>query len=1084
MLEVYAHVHATKSQAQSGHKSHLRKGLEKLREVHDKVDQLQRDASQKQEDLKVKQTLAQESLLKIRDAMTKAAERKNEVEILSKKTADDESENLEEKEKIETELAGIQPILDAARKAVGSIKPDHLNEIRSLKMPPDPIADVLSGVLRLMGNYDASWGSMRKFLGGTGVIQRILNFDMRNVSPEIRNEVEKLLKEKANSFDHSVIYRVSVAAAPLAKWVVATVKYSQVLERITPMERKLAKANEILAVAQRRLAECREELSQIDVVVGDLQNEFNDRTREAELLRLDLLRTNETLTKAHSLMDKLSGEKNRWEDQTLEIQRHADQLPAYSVMAAGYLTYLGYFGEDIRAEQREKWMHYSNDQDFNFIKFLATESELLTYKAQGLPADELSQENALMITKSLQVPFIVDPNSQAISWLQKHLTQSESVLQQDPKISQHIELAVRFGKVLIVQEMDGMPAIIFPTLRRDLTRQGPRLVIQIGEKQCDYNENFSLYLCSRNSNAFESLPPNASCLVSRVNFTVTRAGLEGQLLGITLAHEKPDLEKRKSELLQKEEDLKLQLAECEEELLIQLADSTGDVLENTKLIRSLEDTKAKSVTITDALEESKKLQASLDDQREMYRSLAHLGSNLFILLRDLVALDYMYRFALRQFTILFKKVLQRKTACDSVEEKLKNLGNALKVEVLFFVSRSLFKKDRLTFGMHFVRHILPELFGDNEREFFQGTYVPLQEHQKSPSWVPQSRASSFKQLLAVSNLESFSNDRIWEQWMQSDKCEEAFDNSVYQSTTPFQRLLIVQALRPDRLETAMNQFVIQVLGVSSLSPPPLSLVRLHDDEMTSAEPVLFVTTPGADPSLELEEFAKAHGCSKFHQLAMGGGNQDYAIQLLRQAAPRGEWICLKNLHLVMGWVPLLEKEIKSLEPHKDFRCWLTTEPHPRFPPILLESALKVTYEAPPGIKKNLLRTFESWTPEWFGRGSNIRSQVIFLCAHFHAIMQERRTFIPQGWTKFYEFSQGDLTSACETVSLLVNGTETMDWTTLIGVLDNAVYGSRVDNDFDLRLVREYLNVFFRSSVTCVNCRPTQRFPRPRLAAST
>ena len=43
----------------------------------------------------------------------------------------------------------------------------------------------------------------------------------------------------------------------------------------------------------------------------------------------------------------------------------------------------------------------------------------------------------------------------------------------------------------------------------------------------------------------------------------------------------------------------------------------------------------------------------------------------------------------------------------------------------------------------------------------------------------------------------------------------------------------------------------------------------------------------------------------------------------------------------------------------------------------------------------------------------------------------------------------------------VNGTEQMDWTTLIGVLDNAVYGSRVDNEFDLRLVREYLNVFFR-----------------------
>merc|ERR1719343_1046195 len=90
-------------------------------------------------------------------------------------------------------------------------------------------------------------------------------------------------------------------------------------------------------------------------------------------------------------------------------------------------------------------------------------------------------------------------------------------------------------------------------------------------------------------------------------------------------------------------------------------------------------------------------------------------------------------------------------------------------------------------------------------------------------------------------------------------------------------------------------------------------------------------------------------------------------------------------------------------------------------------------------------------------------------------MQERRTYIPQGWTKFYEFSQSDLQSACETVSLLVKAVEQskvsgagstgpIDWSTLIGVLEQAVYGSRVDNEFDSRLVREYLNLFFRADI--------------------
>lgn len=599
---------------------------------------------------------------------------------------------------------------------------------------------------------------------------------------------------------------------------------------------------------------------------------------------------------------------------------------------------------------------------------------------------------------------------------------------------------------------------------------------------CDFNEGFRLYLCTRNSNAIESLPPNAACLVTRVNFTVTRAGLEGQLLGATLQHEKPELEHRKSELLRKEEELKVELADLEKQLLAQLADASGNILENEPLIKSLEGTKAAASTISESLAESNRLQVDLDQQREVYRPLATLGSRIFILVRELSTMDHMYRFSLESFMALFNKVLNLKLGSDSTEEKLRQFGDQLKIMVLFYISRSLFKSDRLTFGMHFVRGIMPEKFEQDEWELFQGTFIPSsQPSSAAPTWCPPDRAPALQLLRAafprVEEQWQLGKDQLWAPWAASDKCEESFDPSIFSRMSSFQRVLLIQAVRPDRLESALTQFACESVGVTSLSPPPLSLVRLHESETNSRIPILFVTTPGADPTQELEELAKQMQVSSpslnFHQMAMGGGQNDDAIRLLQDAAKVGDWICLKNLHLVISWVPLLEKEIKNLNPHDNFRCWLTTEPHPKFPPILLETSLKVTYEAPPGVKKNLLRTLESWSQNWFGAGSELRSQVIFICAHFHAIMQERRTYIPQGWTKFYEFSQSDLASACETVSLLVKSGETtrsqaspgaagLDWVTLIGVLELAVYGSRVDNDFDSRLVREYLSLFFRN----------------------
>lgn len=58
---------------------------------------------------------------------------------------------------------------------------------------------------------------------------------------------------------------------------------------------------------------------------------------------------------------------------------------------------------------------------YNFMRFMCQESQLLKYKSEGLPADELSMENAIMILNSLRTPLIIDPTTAATEWLKKSL---------------------------------------------------------------------------------------------------------------------------------------------------------------------------------------------------------------------------------------------------------------------------------------------------------------------------------------------------------------------------------------------------------------------------------------------------------------------------------------------------------------------------------------------------------------------------------------------------------------------------------------------------------------------------------------
>ena len=40
---------------------------------------------------------------------------------------------------------------------------------------------------------------------------------------------------------------------------------------------------------------------------------------------------------------------------------------------------------------------------------------------------------------------------------------------------------------------------------------------------------------------------------------------------------------------------------------------------------------------------------------------------------------------------------------------------------------------------------------------------------------------------------------------------------------------------------------------------------------------------------------------------MGQGQSDVALHLLRECASNGDWLCLKNLHLMIHWLSVLEK---------------------------------------------------------------------------------------------------------------------------------------------------------------------------------
>ena len=143
---------------------------------------------------------------------------------------------------------------------------------------------------------------------------------------------------------------------------------------------------------------------------------------------------------------------------------------------------------------------------FDMKRFLSSERQMLSWRTEGLPSDQVSVENAMCILNSRQSAFIVDPSNRAADWIRNAYKDSLEVTnQQDGRFQLNLELAVRLGKTLLVTDVHSVEPVLFPLLRGDLAGQGVYKSILIGDKSVDFNPEFRLLMSTRNTEP--NLPP-------------------------------------------------------------------------------------------------------------------------------------------------------------------------------------------------------------------------------------------------------------------------------------------------------------------------------------------------------------------------------------------------------------------------------------------------------------------------------------------------------------------------------------------------------------------------------------------------
>ncbi|XP_013921881.1 PREDICTED: dynein heavy chain 14, axonemal [Thamnophis sirtalis] len=645
------------------------------------------------------------------------------------------------------ELNSVLPSLEKALSALDALDKNHIAEVRVYTHPPPLVLTVMNAVCILL-EKKPNWATAKLLLSDPGFLKKLVTIDKDNLPEKVFLQLKKYVRSP--DFSPVKVGLVSVACCSICQWILALDHYHIVKRFVDPKQAKVAEAEELLNRALSKLAEKQRCLALIEQHQQNLEALYDESIAEQEKLAARKIQTTRRLHSASILSVALKNEMERWKESVNNLDQRLQGIVGDVLISAACIVYSGILSAGYRQQLVDDSLKLCSDNNilvspnYSLVNCMTEKNEVRRWQNAGLPHDQYTTENAILVKHGQRWPLLIDPERQAYKWIcQMEGSKLRQTNASDAKYLITIEYALQFGESVLLQDFpETLDSNIKSILSKDIYKKGGQEFIRIADSEIQYNSDFRLYLTTQKPNPH--FLPETCNIVTMINFILTFHGLQNQLLSAVVNKEKPELEKQYCKLMESISIDLVALHEYEQRSLQLLQKTTGHLLDDQDLIENLQQTKITSSEIFQRVADSAATEVTIEGLRKAYIPIATRGAVLYFVISDLIHINHVYQFSLNWFHKIFvdsidnvkkreiclsddlsstkiseykvqskETITESETEIDHFKIHINDIIETLTYHVYETVSSALFNKNKLCFAFLLCTAIMKNNCGEN-----------------------------------------------------------------------------------------------------------------------------------------------------------------------------------------------------------------------------------------------------------------------------------------------------------------------------------------------------------------------------------